>query len=35
MKASLPMVKLGEYYLIISKSGYIFSNTDVETLLKR
>jgi hypothetical protein len=35
MKAGLPMAKLGEYPLIISKSGHIFSNTDAKTLFKR
>jgi len=35
MKVGLQMAKLSEYRLIISKSGYIFSNTDVKTLFKR
>jgi hypothetical protein len=35
MKVGLPMAKLGEYYIIISKSGYIFSYTDVRTLFIR
>jgi hypothetical protein len=34
MKAGLPMAKIGECSLIISKSGYIFSSTDAKTPLK-
>jgi len=35
MKAGLQMVKLSEYRFIISKSGHIFSYTDVTALFKR
>lgn len=34
MKDGLPMAKLGECPLVISKSGYIFSYTDIKTLFK-
>ncbi len=35
MKAGLPMAKLSEYLFVISKSVYMFSNTDAKTLFKR
>jgi len=34
MKAGLPTAKFSEYHFIISKSGYIFSNTDTKRFLK-